>query len=117
MIFRELDDSGDWLFGKGSNNFLRGNDAIGLNIKTRLLSWVNDCFFALDAGIDWINRMGLKNQQDLLSTELKSLILKSVGVTGINSLSVDLTGRDFTASYDINTIYTLNYQNQVESAT
>jgi len=63
MIFRNIDENGDWDFGKGIQDFTSGNKAIGLNIKTRIQSWVGDCFFDMNAGIDWLNRLGSKNQR------------------------------------------------------
>ena len=54
MIFRELDPTtNDWCFGKGRQNYASGLDALKLDLKTRLLSWTNDCFFSLTDFIDW----------------------------------------------------------------
>lgn len=113
MIIRNLNSSHDWLFGSGLGCYLTGNAAIGLNIETRILSWVNDCFFDMGAGIDWANRLGSKNQQTLLINDLKRIILQSYGVTGIVSFDISVTGRAFTANYVINTIYTAGYANTV----
>ena len=51
MKVRALDESGDWTFGKGENNYYSANDAIAQNIKTRLYSFLGDCFFDLSANI------------------------------------------------------------------
>ena len=51
MIFRSLDELGDWNFGKGVQDFVSGNDAIALNIKTRIQSWVGDCFFDMGSHV------------------------------------------------------------------
>lgn len=114
MIFRALDDNHDWMWGKGKSDFLTVNAAIGANIKTRLLSWVGDCFFDQNAGIDWWNRLGSKNQRALLELDLKRVILQSEGVTGIVSFDTNLTGRRFTASYVVSTVYSKEYRDQVE---
>jgi hypothetical protein len=113
MIFRALDENHDWTFGNGRNDFLSTNDAIGLNVKTRLLSWVGDCFFDLNAGIDWINRLGTKGQRTILELDLRRVILTSFGVTGITSFYSDLNVRDFTASYEVDTIYSKAYQDTI----
>lgn len=113
MIFRDLDANHDWLFGRGKANYINGNAAIGLNIETRILSWVGDCFFDTTAGIDWVNRLGSKNQRALLELDLRRIILQSSGVTGIVSFDTNLTGRAFTANYTINTIFSANYSNSV----
>ncbi len=113
MIFRNLDASGDWKFGQGLSNYINKNPAIGLNIRTRLLSWVNDCFFDQNAGIDWLNRLGSKNQRALLELDLRRVILQSFGVTGIISFDSVLVGRTFTANYSVQTIFSEAYIDSV----
>lgn len=113
MIFRNLDLNHDWTFGKGKNNFTIENRAIGLNVKTRILSWIGDCFFAQTEGIDWVNRLGSRNQQGILEADLKNLILQSEGVTGIVSFTSELTARAFSASYTITTIYSKEFQDSI----
>jgi hypothetical protein len=105
MIFRNLDSGGDWTFGAGKQNFASQNKAIGLNIKTRILSWVGDCFFDQPAGIDWLNRLGNKNQRTLLELDLRRIIMGSEGVTEIVSFDTILNDRNFTGDYSVNTIY------------
>lgn len=114
MIFRALDDNHDWVFGKGKQDLTSLNEAIGLNVKTRILSWVGDCFFDMQAGIDWINRLGSKNQRDLLELDLKRIILQSTDVTGILEFQTFLNGRNFRAEYTISTIYSQEYQDALD---
>lgn len=111
MIIRNIDENGDWLFGQGKGNYLAGNPAIGLNIKTRLLSWVGDCFFDTLAGVDWTNRLSLKNQKQILDAELRRIILQSYGVTGIVSFSstLQVESRGYTANYELTTIFSKSY--------
>jgi hypothetical protein len=109
MIFRNLDADGDWTFGSGKGNYISGNAAIGLNIKTRILSWVGDCFFNQGAGIDWVNRLGSKNQRALLELDLRRIILQSFGVAGIISVDTILNNRSFSANYSVNTIFSQAY--------
>jgi hypothetical protein len=113
MIFRNLTSSGDWTFGSGTGNYLSGNPAIGLNIKTRLLSWLNNCFFDMTAGINWPTRLGGKNQQLLLELDLRRIILQSFGVTSLNSFSYSLVVRSFSATFNIDTIFSAAYQNTI----
>lgn len=106
MIIRALDTEGDWTFGKGKNDYKSGNAAIGQNVETRLKSFLGDCFFALDAGIDWFNLLGSKNQVGL-ELAVRSVILNTALVTGIKSLSVSLDSRRRIAmTYVITTVYT-----------
>lgn len=116
MIFRALDVNHDWTFGKGVNDYTRLNQAIGLNIKTRILSWLGDCFFAQQEGIDWVNRLGSKRQRGLLEADLRRIILQTPDVRGITIFDIiyDETGRRFSASYSVITIYSQEYIDSVE---
>jgi len=113
MIFRNLDENGDWTFGRGKNDFLIGQNAIGLNIKTRCYSWLNDCFFAMNEGIDWAERLGSKNQKDLLDADLRRIILASENVTGLVSFDSYLIGRKYTANFSVNTVYSKSYTDTI----
>lgn len=102
---RALDINHDWLFGKGQNDYLTGNKAIGQNINTRLNSFLGDCFFDLAAGVDWWNQLGAKDQT-ALNLSISAVILNTEGVTGILQLSASLdVVRNFTVRYQVQTIY------------
>lgn len=112
MKFRLLDENNDWVFGRGKQCFARDNKAVGLDIKTRLLSWVNDCFFDMGAGIDWLNRLGSKGQRELLEADLRRVILQTQDVTGLLDFQTTLVGRRFSASYSVETKYSKSYQDE-----
>lgn len=116
MIIRNLDSNGDWQFGQGLGNYISGNPGIGLNIKTRLKSWVGDCFFAMNAGVDWTNRLSLKNQKRILDAELRRIILQSYGVTGIVSFFSALNSerRIYSANYEVITIFSQSYVDSIK---
>ena len=105
MIFRNLTDTQDWTFGQGIQNYTTKDDAIKLNIKTRILSWLNDCFFDMGAGIDWYSRLGYKNQFNLLQQDLANMILKTEGVAALISFNAYIEDRTFFATYNITTSY------------
>ncbi len=105
MIVRSIDSDGDWSFGKGKNDYLSANDAIGQNIKTRLQSFLGDCFFAMSAGIDWFNLLGSKNIIGL-QLSIQATILNTTGVTRIVDFSLSLeTNRRLNLQYTVETIY------------
>ena len=108
MIIRNLDSDHDWMFGKGKNNFLAGVNAIKLNIKTRLLEWLNDCFFAQNNGVDWKNRLDRGQAADL-EEEIRLVVLKSFGVTELSNFSYNVTGRRFFAEYTVQTIFSASF--------
>lgn len=107
MIVRSIDADGDWNFGKGRNDYLKSNTAIAQNIKTRLQSFLGDCFFAINEGLDWFNLLGSKNQ---IAVELavRAVLLNTEGVTGVVSSTVfyDANNRNLLITYVVNTVYT-----------
>ena len=105
MISRGIDKDGDWLFGKGANDYKVNKEALKQNIRTRLSSFNQDCFFSLSSGIDWFNLLGANN--DLaLNLSLSAEMLNTDGVLKINSLLINKSlDRNISFRYDIDTIY------------
>lgn len=108
MIVRALDINGDWLFGKGKNDYKQNQDAIAQNLNTRLSSFLGDCFFDTGAGIDWFNLLGGKDQI-ALNLAINAVILNTNGVTGILQLGANLTDstRVFLVQYQVQTVYSV----------
>ncbi len=107
MIVRAIDPLNDWMFGKGRNDYKTGKYALEQNLSTRLNSYLGDCFFAINEGLDWFNLMGSKNQ---LAIELavRAIILNTENVTGIVSLNIvlDPISRRLTMTYVLNSVFT-----------
>ena len=100
MRFRNVDASGDGVFGKGRNSYLRGNEALMMNIKTRLLSFLNDCFFDTEAGIDWWNLLGGKDEKSLLAS-IQRVVLRSSQVKRIVDMQSRLNNRKFAITLSV----------------
>lgn len=100
MRFRNVDANGDWVFGKGRNSYLRDTDALMMNIKTRLLSFLGDCFFDAEAGIDWWNLLGGKDQKALLAS-IQRVVLRSSNVKRIVEMQSHLTNRKFSITLSV----------------
>lgn len=113
MIFRQLTEDNDWTFGKGKNNFAITEKAIQLDVKTRIQEWLNDCFFNMTVGIDWLNRLD-RNQKQNLENEIKITILKTNNITGILNFSSSFVNRVFRANYQIQTIYSKTFADRIE---
>ena len=114
MKVRAIDSNHDWTFGLGLQDYKIDERAVGQNIKTRLLSFYGDCFFDSSAGIDWFNLLGY-GTQELLLMSIKQTILATPNVVGINDvkLIVDERSRNFTVTYDVQTVYSRSYQENV----
>lgn len=117
MIFRQITALGDWTFGKGISGYATTEQAVELNIRTRLLSWKGDCFFALEDFVDWLSRLD-KGQVDNLNNELRLVILKSFGVVKVNSFTGHLNRqtRLYHVEYNISTIFGTSYINMLDLA-
>lgn len=114
MKIRKVDGSGDWQFGKGLSDYASELMAIEQNIRSRLLSWQGDCFFALQEGIDYQNLLDKGQEQNLIEAT-KAVILGSYGVTGVSEVSSVLdVNRKLRVEYTVDTIYGLNFAGVVE---
>lgn len=105
MIVRALDSLHDWQFGKGLNDYFFNQDAIVQNINTRLNSFLGDCFFDQNAGIDWFGFIGSKNQMGL-NLAIAAVILNTENVLSMIQLTNTLSeSRVFSVSYNVSTTF------------
>lgn len=114
MSFRNLDSNHDWTFGKGKQNYVTQNSEIMINIKTRLLSFLGDCFFATGEGIDWWNHLGGKDRNVIL-LDAKKVINNTPGVRKLTSVDFyENANRQMVINYNVDTIYSTNIVSTVE---
>ncbi len=106
MRVRGLSPTNDWLFGRGRNDYLVDRKAVAQSIKTRLKSFLGDCFFDLSAGIDWFNLNGSKRELEL-RLAISAVILNTEGVQTLTELtfSRSVASRIFLIQYECSTIY------------
>jgi hypothetical protein len=116
MKIRNLTVGGDWTFGKGLQSYLTGQAAIAEDIKTFLLLWTGNCFFALQAGINYRQFLD-KGQKAKLLGALQTAILARYGVMGINQLDavLDPNTRHLVVTYDVVTVYTKSFKDSISA--
>lgn len=113
-MFRNLDENHDWTFGNNLSNYVSEQQEIAINIETRILSFLGDCFFAVNEGIDWWNLLDYR-YQDRLENAVSEVIKNTPGVTAINAIDVLIgANRKIKLQYNIQTIYSRNYVNTIE---
>lgn len=113
-MFRNLDANNDWTFGIGQNNYVTEQQEIALNLRTRIMSFLGDCFFATNEGIDWWNLLDYR-YQDRLEKAVQDVIKDTPGVTAINSVDILIgANRKIRIQYDIQTIYSTSYVEEIE---
>lgn len=112
-MFRNLDINHDWTWGNSRNNYVIENQEIGLNIKTRVLSFLGDCFFAVNEGIDWWNLLDYR-YQDRLENSVTEVVKNTDGVTAINNIDLLVDAdRQIKIVYDVQTVYSQSYTGEV----
>ena len=105
MAFRNLDNNHDWTFGIGRNNYVSGSQEVLLNVQTRILSFLGDCFFAPLDGIDWWRLLDY-NKQEEAENAVMATIAETEGVESVNQIDSYINSqRRLTLSYSITDIY------------
>lgn len=105
MTVRAIDANNDWTFGKGRNNYRSGIAEVNQNIKTRLQSFVGDCFFAKNDGLDWWGLLGTK-QILKMKLQISSTILQTENVEQIFEVTFDVDAqRGLLVQYNVLTSY------------
>lgn len=111
MIVRALDSGGDWTFGASLSDYKSANAAVAQNIQTRLSSFLGNCFFDVNAGIDWFGFLGGSKSVIALQLAISAVILNTENVVGILQLGVNLNdnSRSFTISFNVQTTYSVSH--------
>lgn len=101
MIFRVLDSNWDWNYGRGIQDYASESLAIAYSIKTKILSWYGDCFFAMEDGVDWKNILGSKDSKEDANAAIKKIIATEEGVAELLFFDSSLEQRTYhcTARY------------------
>jgi hypothetical protein len=117
MIIRKIINGNDWSFGKGLSDYAVAEQAIEENMKTKILEWVGDCFWNLSAGVNWLARLDVGQQANLLE-DIKSVVLNCFGVVGITAMTIQLDppSRHALIQGNVSTIYSPSFQFQVEQS-
>lgn len=86
-MIRNLDGNHDWCFGNGISDYKTQSQEIALNAQTRVLSFLGDCFFATDEGIDWWNLLDY-NKQEQTENAVSATIAETPGIEKIENVEV-----------------------------
>lgn len=107
MIIRNTDSNGDWVYGKGKNDYLINLDAVKKNVETRLYSWKGNCFFATREGVDYNSYLDI-GTKGFLDRDVKRVLLQSEGVLTISDFTSSISTDDlraYTATMTITTTF------------
>lgn len=104
-MIRNLDSNHDWTFGQGISNYVTQSQEIALNAQTRVLSFLGDCFFATDEGIDWWNLLDY-NKQEQLENSVSATIAETPGIEKIEDVQIiNGANRTITLEYNVYDVY------------
>lgn len=106
MAVRAIDKNGDWMFGNGMSDYRTDLEEIKQNILTVLRSWKNDCFFDLDAGVDWKSYLGSFGRDEDIKNDVVDNVLKVEGVVSVEKYEAFVDeNRTIHLQITVNTIY------------
>lgn len=99
----------EWVFCRGLSAYVGQQEAIKQDILTALYCFTNDCFYDLDFGVNWLVRLGYKNQKKLLDNDIFAMIEDREGVLGIKDFQSSLIGRSYSCTCKVFTQYSEDY--------
>ena len=110
MIVRAIKNNEDmarraWVFCRGLTAYKKEQPAVSQIIKSSLLEFKNDCYFALQNGIDWLTRLGSKNQKELLDSDIQQTIQNQWGVLNIKDFQSIVLERAYSCTCNVYTIF------------
>jgi hypothetical protein len=108
MTTRAIDQNHDWQYGHNQSDLKTGLAEVEQNIKTRIFSWKNDCFFSPDDFVDWDNILGRFDlNKAYLKEQIYSCVIGTEGVININNLDLQMDNKEraFYISLGILTIH------------
>lgn len=97
--------SREWVFCRGLSAYKKEQSAVSQGIKSALLEFQNDCYFALQNGIDWLTRLGSKNQKELLDNDIIITIQNRWGVVNVTDFKSSVLERAYSCSCNVYTIF------------
>ncbi len=113
MLLRSISNNQDsgsrtWVFGRGYTSYKSGQVAIEQDIKSALLEFENDCYWALQNGIDWLTRLGYHNQKEALDDDVIRTIESRDGVLNVENFFSQIIDRTYLSKCEVYTIYSEN---------
>lgn len=109
MIYRKLTSTGDYSFGRGSQDFVEGVEAVAQAVNTNLLLLRGEWWENLENGLPLFEEIiGTPETAEGITTIdalISDRILSTEGVLSIESYESSAQGRQYQAAVVIDTIY------------
>jgi len=108
-IIRTVTAPGQWQFGNGAQSYIGGIAQVEQNINARLNTFLGECFFATNVGIDWFTYLGTPGlqAQSALNLAVTTTIANTQDVLSVQqiSINVDSDSRLINIQYQVQTVY------------
>lgn len=101
----EAQTSRTWVFCRGLSAYKKEQPSVKQDIKSSLLEFKRDCFWALQNGIDWPTRLGSRNQKELLDNDIINVIQNVYGVVSVQDFQSSIIERSYSSQCNIYSIY------------
>lgn len=113
MLVRAIKNNQDmskraWVFCRGYSAYKSGQNAVEQDIKSALLEFQNNCYWALLNGIDWVTRLGSKNQKNLLDNDIVRIIENRYGVISVQDFQSSVIDRAYSSFCNVYTLFSEN---------
>jgi hypothetical protein len=104
-IRRNEDGQEEFCFGHGFTDYKKELAYVRQDIETALYEFKNDCFFDLEAGIDWKARLGYYGQKEYLDEEIQQIVSNRIGVISIVNFDSNIIDRVYICTIEVLTAY------------
>lgn len=105
MRVRTLDSNWDWSFGKSRQCYASGSLATAYDVKQKILSWYNDCYFDMLAGIDYKNLLGKKGGKAEIDASIQKIIAVQPDIIELTHFESSVDNRTYSAIIRFRTVY------------
>ena len=108
-VHKDNENHKEWVFCRGLSAYKTGQKAIEQDIETALYEFTNDCYFALNNGINWLVRLGYHNQKELLDSDIYNTIENRYGVLSISYFTSNVYNRAYQCNCKVYTIFSEDF--------
>lgn len=105
MRVRALDSNWDFKFGKSRQDYASESLATAYDVKQKILCWYNDCFFDMQAGIDYKNLLGEKGGKTTLDNSVKKILMVQPDIVEITYFESSVIDRKYSLTTRFKTVY------------
>lgn len=105
MTTRAINDKREFMFGNGLLNYKVDLEELKQNIITTIRSFKNDCFFDLDAGIDWQTYLSNYGTEKDIKEDIIRNVKMIEGVVNVYNYNAYLDNRKLVITFMVSTIY------------